>query len=235
MKKILIIFTAFILVLTGCNTSTKTNNGEIDYTNQSDWEFVSGKMQSPINIETSNVQEMNDEGLIELNYANSVEKVVNNGHAIEGEIEGEAVINGREFKLKQFHFHAESEHTINGEHKPLEIHFVHQAQDGRIAVIGVFVEEGSKNEAFQAVLDAIDKDQALEDFNAMQLLPNDMSYFHYLGSLTTPPLSENVEWYVMQNSIQVSKEQIEQFKKYYSENNRDVQPLNDRVVLSNTK
>lgn len=63
------------------------------------------------------------------------------------------------------------------------------------------------------------------------MLPTNKSYYHYLGSLTTPPLSENVEWYVMKNSVEVSKAQIEAFQSYYNSNNRDIQPLNERLIL----
>ncbi|MFZ2683138.1 MAG: carbonic anhydrase family protein, partial [Trichococcus flocculiformis] len=61
--------------------------------------------------------------------------------------------------------------------------------------------------------------------------PANKSYYHYLGSLTTPPLTENVEWYVMANPVEVSAEQIAAFKEYYEGNNREVQPLDERSVL----
>ncbi len=237
MKKLMMVLAASAMTLTACSTAAKApeakaSTGEIDYSNQKDWEFVSGKMQSPIDIPTDKTTPMHEKGEIELEYEETVSKVVNNGHSIEGEIEGKAMINGREFELKQFHFHAESEHTFDGKHEPIEIHFVHKAEDGRLAVIGVLVEEGEKNEAFQEVLDAVDKNQPIEHFDASKLLPESRGYYHYLGSLTTPPLTENVEWYVMKDTIQLSKEQIAAFNKYYSDNNRDVQPLDERTILS---
>lgn len=231
MKKLVIIGAVAMLALSGCTSAAKTQTGEIDYSKQSSWEFVSGKMQSPIDIETAKVTKMHSEGNIELEYEDTVLKVEDNGHAIEGEIEGKAIINGREFELKQFHFHAESEHTIDGKHAPIEIHFVHKAEDGRLAVIAVMVEEGTQNEAFEEVLQAVDQNKEIKDFNVEELLPEGKSYYHYLGSLTTPPLTENVEWYVLKDSIHVSAAQLEAFHKYYSKNNRDVQPLNERVIL----
>lgn len=102
-------------------------------------------------------------------------------------------INGREFALEQFHFHAQSEHTVNGKHFPMEAHFVHVASDGRYAVVGVFIKEGKANSSFGAVLDSVNT--AAEPVALADLVPADPDYFHYLGSLTT--LTENVEWYVM--------------------------------------
>lgn len=226
-----IIVVAMLFVLSGCNSVQQPKSGELDYSKQNEWEVVAGNMQSPIDIQTAEVGTMHEKGDLELEYEDKVLKVVNNGHAIEGELEGEAIINGRTFHLKQFHFHAQSEHTIDGKHQPLELHFVHQEEDGRYAVIGVLIEEGKENEAFKQVLAAVDKETAINSFDAELLLPENRSYYHYLGSLTTPPLAENVEWYVLKESIQVSKEQIEAFHAYYSNNSREVKPLNDRVVL----
>lgn len=124
-----------------------------------------------------------------------------------------------------------SEHTINGEHYPMEAHFVNTAQDGRIAVIAVFFKDGAENKGFQEVLNNVDNDKTdpITDLNGM--IPTNKSYYHYLGSLTTPPLNENVEWYVMKEPVEVSTAQINVFKKLYSHNNRKVQPLNKRVIL----
>lgn len=231
MKKLVIIGAVAMLALSGCTAAAKTQTGEIDYSKQSSWDFVSGKTQSPIDIVTSKVTKMHEADDIELEYEDTLLKVVNNGHAIEGEMEGKAIINGREFNLAQFHFHAESEHTIDGKHALLEIHFVHKAEDGRLAVIAVMVEEGTENKAFEEVLQAVDQNKEVKDFDVNELLPEGKGYYHYLGSLTTPPLTENVEWYVLKDSIQVSKAQLEEFHTYYTQNNRDVQPLNDRVIL----
>lgn len=67
------------------------------------------------------------------------------------------------------------------------------------------------------------------------MIPTNKTYYHYIGSLTTPPLSENVEWYVMKNPVEVSKAQIETFNKYYDSNNRKVQKLNGRSVLEHAE
>ncbi len=55
-------------------------------------------------------------------------------------------------KLLQLHYHAPSEHTVNGNSFPMEMHFVHKHEDGGLTVIGVLIEEGgADNSAFTAL------------------------------------------------------------------------------------
>ena len=248
-KKSLVLLTGLMtIMIAGCSSNTantkdssKTEEStekvaekedHVDYDNQSDWEFSAGKMQSPIDIPTSSAEKTSsDSGAIVLDYGKEITKAENNGHSIQISDSGTAEINGRNFELAQFHFHAQSEHTLDGKHYPMEAHFVNKAQDGRIAVIGVFFEEGAENKGFQEVLDDVNNEETNPITDIDTMIPANKSYYHYLGSLTTPPLNENVEWYVMKNPVQVSSEQIETFKKLYSHNNRDIQPLNDRVIL----
>lgn len=249
MKKMLLMSMVLpsLLLVTACNqqAATKTNessshtqesttkkeSAHLDYDAQEEWEQVAGKMQSPIDIPASSAKEMTDQGNITLNYSAKITKAENNGHSIQLADSGSAVINQRNFELTQFHFHAQSEHTVDGKHYPMEVHFVNQAQDGRIAVIGVFFEEGKENKGFQEVLDDVKNQSDNEITDIETMFPENKSYYHYLGSLTTPPLSENVEWYVLKNPVQVSAEQIKEFQKFYDHNNREIQPLNDRAVL----
>lgn len=208
----------------------------IDYDDQNDWEFTSGNMQSPIDIPSAETEEMTpDNGTITLNYGKDITNAENNGHSIQISDGGQAVINGRNFELSQFHFHAESEHTVDGEHYPMEAHFVNTSQDGRIAVIGVFFKEGSENKGFQEVLDDVNNNKTDPITDLEDMIPTNKSYYHYLGSLTTPPLNENVEWYVMKEPVEVTSKQIESFKELYSHNNRDIQPLNDRVIIEHNE
>lgn len=249
MRKILFVFAAILVgafALSGCsNDNTSKVNGKetkveskkedhLDYDDQKGWEFESGDAQSPINIDTNKVEPMKDNGGITLDYSDIAVDEVDNGHSIQVDDTGTAVINGRNFELNQFHFHAKSEHTVNGEHYPIEAHFVNQSQDGRLAVIAVFFKEGKENAGFNTVLSNIKKGEKVnvdDEINVMSMIPANTSYYHYLGSLTTPPLSENVEWYVMENPVEVSSEQIKEFDKYYDANNRKIQKLNGRKVL----
>ncbi|KAA6460487.1 carbonic anhydrase [Bacillus thuringiensis] len=232
----------FALLVTGCNKTNPTNKKEekanathdLKCKDQKNWKFKSGNIQSPIAIDTAKTQEMKDDGAIELIYNDTVLNQVDNGHSIQVNATGTVKINGRYFDLTQFHFHSPSEHTLDNKHYPMEAHFVNKAQDGRIAVIGVFFAEGSENQEFKKVIDNIkkgDKKNYVAEINIATMFPTNKSYYHYLGSLTTPPFSENVEWYVMKKPVEVSKGQIEAFQNYYNNNNRDIQPLNERLIL----
>ena len=230
--------TSIVLAITaltfGCANTHHGDEHSFSYTEQGKWEFQSGNAQSPIAIQHNNSKTMKDNGTISLDYSPTIIDEEDNSHTIQVNSSGQAQINGRYFELLQFHFHSPSEHTLNGEYYPLEVHFVHNSQSGRLAVIGVFFTEGAANPVFEKVLGNIkpgEKNTQVESIEFTQLLPQDKSYYHYLGSLTTPPLHENVEWYIMKTPIEVSSEQITHFQKYYNGNNRTLQPINNRSVL----
>ncbi|MGF1562138.1 MAG: carbonic anhydrase [Geminicoccaceae bacterium] len=164
--------------------------------------------------------------------------IVNNGHTIQvnADTDGSSLAFGdTRYDLKQFHFHHGSEHTLDGEQFPLEIHFVHAAESGDLAVIGVFVAEGEENPALAAIFSAMptEKGEASGDggIDPNELLPADIGFYRYKGSLTTPPCSQIVEWQVFAEPIQASAAQIEQFAKMYPNNFRPVQNADRRFVL----
>lgn len=219
--------------------STKADKHQdetIDYKKQEDWKFESGKMQSPINIDTKKVKttDKENDNHITLSINPTVKNVEDNGHAIEIKTTGNAKINGRHFKLEQFHIHTPSEHTLNGKSYPAEIHFVTKSSNGRIAVIAEFVKVGKENQAMASIEQDLSKHRDDKIKSVNQLLPTNMNnYYHYLGSLTTPPLTENVEWYVLEKPMTVSKAQLKDLESYHKGNNRKVQPINDRVIEEN--
>ena len=164
---------------------------------------------------------------------------VHNGHTIQVEFpHGDTLrIGGVPFELAQFHFHAPSEHTVAGQHFPAEIHFVHKSAAGKLAVIGVLVKEGAANPAFASFDSALPKSsgaKALLDKVALDvagLLPKTRTIDRYDGSLTTPPCSEQVSWFVMTTAIELSKEQIATLTTALPENARPVQPPNGRALI----
>lgn len=219
-----------LLILSCLLATVSVMGSELNYKDQKNWEFISGKRQSPINIETEKVTEAKNYSKVKINFKNNIlEKVENNGHTLDVFSKGESVLDNRKFELKNLHFHSPSEHTINGEFYPLELHFVHQMENGEYAVVAVFAKEGQENKEFQKVLESVGKEE--KNIDLEKLLPKKKEYYTYLGSLTTPPLTENVEWYVLKEPIEVSKSQIEQFNKFYIGNNRKVQDVNDRKIL----
>jgi carbonic anhydrase len=165
---------------------------------------------------------------------------INNGHTIQvNYTEGDTLTVGdASFKLAQFHFHSPSEHTVKGKHFPMEMHFVHQSSSGALAVIGVFIEEGAHNAAFDPIWSNLPRHKGVESHhegvkvNVDDLLPHSLKSFRYDGSLTTPPCSEAVKWIVMTTPIQLSAEQIGMFRALIKGNNRPVQLLNRRTIVT---
>ena len=210
-------------------------DGHIDYDHQPQWQAAHDMAQSPIDIVTHDaVPAAHDEPeALVFSHMHAPMEAVDNGHAVEVETHAtDATIRGRHFTLAQFHFHAASEHTFDGKHYPLEAHYVFKAQDGRLAVVGVMYEVGQANPQAQAVLDSLaHKRNAPHEVDIDALLPAQRGYYHYLGSLTTPPLTENVEWYVLPTPVTMSRKQIDAFLAHYRHNNRQVQPLNGRPLV----
>ena len=210
-------------------------DGRIDYDHQDQWQSAHDMAQSPIDIVTHDAVSARDDEpqALVFEHTHAPMEAVDNGHAVEVETHStQATIRGRHFTLAQFHFHAASEHTLDGKHYPLEGHYVFKAQDGRLAVVGVMYEAGKPNAQAQAVLDNLaHAKHAPEEVDIDALLPANRGYYHYLGSLTTPPLTENVEWYVLPTPVAMSRRQIDAFLAHYRHNNRTVQPLNGRPLV----
>lgn len=198
-------------------------------------ECAQGKNQSPIDIHSATQAEL---AKLQLDYQGKVVALTNNGHTLQTSIEGENVltIDGKAFALKQFHFHTPSENHVDGKSYPLEAHYVHADEQGNLAVVAVFFEQGKANPALANLLENVpERDQNVAiraPFDANALIPSDKDYYRFNGSLTTPPCSEGVRWLVIKDPQSISAEQIAQFEHVMGENNRPVQPLNARMVLT---
>lgn len=195
-----------------------------------------GKNQSPVNISWAAELELNQ---IEFHYNPTPVFLINNGHTIQlNHSPGSyIVIAGVRFDLLQLHFHARSEHQVKGRHYPMEMHLVHQDRNKRLAVIGVFFKSGKQNKSLQKLWKKLPRRKGARVsgdavINVTTLLPNKRSYFHYMGSLTTPPCSEGVRWFVLKNPVRVSKKQLNVFKKLFPANYRPVMPLNSRNIYT---
>ena len=205
---------------------------------------ASGKSQSPINIMpgpgkgASQWKVEYKTTSLRIAHNEHMEELINNGHTIQvTPEEGSAITyNGKVFHLKQFHFHTPSEHTVNGKHSPMEIHLVHQADDKSLAVIGVLVQEGRQNNHFDQLIKYLPnapgekKTHDSVDVTIGVLVPKELYAYHYVGSLTTPPCSENVQWLVLRDPISMSKDQLKAFSSRLKNNNRPTQAMNDRKV-----
>lgn len=193
-----------------------------------------GVEQSPIDLHNATEIELEN---IDFSYTASAVNILNNGHTIQLNYDegSNIVLNGVTYSLLQFHFHAPSEHTVDGESYPLEMHLVHADADGNLAVVGVLIEEGEENAALQEVWNMLPTEKSdVEEtdlmIDAMALLPEDQQLYRYAGSLTTPPCSEGVVWSVMASPIQFSAEQIKTFTDIFANTNRPVQPIFDRAL-----
>ncbi|MBU0455723.1 MAG: oxidative damage protection protein [Gammaproteobacteria bacterium] len=200
-----------------------------------------GKKQSPIDIETAKTEE-NDSHTLSFSYSNSLLHVKHNEHSLyvhsqENDPDQIVTFDEQSYKQVQFHFHAPSEHLLDGQAIPMEIHFVHKNEAGSILVVGVFVQPGAHSDCLETIFSHLPKERGddIVDFDATvdpaDILPEDKNFYLYDGSLTTPPCSEDVTWIVMQHPITASKEQIKFFEEQIINNNiRPVLQLNGRTV-----
>jgi carbonic anhydrase len=196
-----------------------------------------GNQQSPINVVPSKENKL---AALDLQYKTGSTGIIDNGHTIQVNIKDGSVLklDGADYKLKQFHFHVPSENNINGKAYPLEAHFVHATDDGKLAVVAVMFEEGEENpilaKAWSKLSDLKVGEEAkcgLSSDDVKALMPKNKDYYKFMGSLTTPPCSENVKWHVYKTPLTVSKAQVNKFFTQFSfPNNRPVQPTNKREI-----
>ena len=195
-----------------------------------------GHHQSPVDIR--NAQRV-DLPPIQFDYKPSTLDIIDNGHTIMIDYAPGSFmfVGGKKYELKQFHFHRPSEEKINGKAYEMTVHLVHADQQGKVAVVAVLLQNGGDNTLVHELWNDFPKEKDKEEhFNNIQidvdrLLPVDRGYYTFDGSLTTPPCSEGVTWYVLKHPVTVTAAEIEQFSKLYRNNARPTQPLYDRVVL----
>lgn len=194
-----------------------------------------GRNQSPIDLAGFLEADLKP---LAFSYRAGAVDIVNNGHSVQISYAPGSMlsVDGHVFELKQFHFHAPSENRINGKSFPLEVHIVHEDQDGNLAVVAALYEDGAADPLLSKLWDAVPAEEGAKaalpaGLNVMGLLPSDRDYYRYNGSLTTPPCSEGVWWLVMKQQKTVSPEQVQRFANVLGfANNRPLQPVNARVV-----
>ena len=173
-----------------------------------------GKQQSPVDF--SSVKAVKGKQVV-YRYDTSDYKVENNGHTLQATPQG---------KPQTVMF--------KGKHLPMEAHFVHQAEDGTLAVVATVFKPGKNNPALTALVAKklkTGESVQLKGLDIQTLLPEDTKSFHLKGSLTTPPCSENVTWVVFETPVQAGEAQMKAMRAIIgSANNRPVQPLNGREV-----
>lgn len=196
----------------------------------------SGVNQSPINIDQTVDAELPP---LKFNYVTTAKSIINNARTVQINFnEGNFLsLDNKQFELKQFHLHSPSENTIHGKSYPMEMHLVHATKEGELTVVAVMFEEGKENKKLAQLWKELPKKAG--DVTALKhqdiataFLPENLTYYRFNGSLTTPPCSEGVRWIVLKDVQQASAKQIKAFTQLMEHpNNRPVQAQNARLVL----
>ncbi|KAL3839275.1 hypothetical protein ACJIZ3_023866 [Penstemon smallii] len=140
---------------------------------------------------------------------------------------GEMILYGKVYNLKQMHWHAPSEHRIDGKQFAAELHLVHIADDGSVSVIAILFDYGRPDPLVAKLEDKVKRHEeapvTVGPFHPEELRKRTHKYYRYVGSFSTPPCTENVIWSILGKVRSISREQV-------GNNNRPCQPLNGRHV-----
>lgn len=194
-----------------------------------------GQRQSPIDLRGGIAVDLEP---VQFDYRSSGFSVLDNGHTVQaGVAPGSTIaVGGRRFELQQLHFHRPAEERINGRGFDMSLHLVHKDHEGRLAVVALLLERG---ETPQPVVQRVWNDLPLEKhveqpgsqlLDPAALLPVDRGYYTYMGSLTSPPCSEDVLWIVMRQPIPLTQAQIDVFAHLYPMNARPLQAAAGRLI-----
>jgi len=207
-----------------------------------------GLIQSPINILTKTVANV-DSRTINVRYKDEVDSITNLGHTIQLHFaEGSTIsAHGKTFHFKQMHFHTPSEHQLDGITYPMEMHIVNTAEDeknGRIEylVVSILFKMGDENKFISDFHDLIpEKIHSIHNIQSGRVRLSDLlmvtrkdkseeGLFFYKGSLTTPPYTESVNWYIDKHIYEASPEQIHAIEKIEGHNARRIQQIHERII-----
>ena len=207
------------------------------------WGFLSaefalcatGLQQSPIDI--SGVVGDPDAPSLVFDYGQDAREINHNGMIAHVEYgQGNSFTVGEvSYRLASMHIHVHAEHQIDGQLFPAEMHLVHQKEGGFLGVVGQLYRLGEADPVVQALIDAYpDSGQAVHSgfsLNAAKFVPGDLGYYRYAGSLTTPPCTEGVDWYVLREIRTISQEQVNRIAALHNGfNHRPIQARNGRLV-----
>jgi len=195
-----------------------------------------GQLQSPIDIKDAKKSNL---PRLRMNYNSVPLNIIDNGHSIQINYPAGSTltVGNKTYTLKQFHFRHPAEEEINGKGFDLVAHLVHADAAGNLAVIAILFKKGAPNPLFDKLWKNIpaEKEKAVDvssiAVDATQLIPAHTGYYTFQGSLTSPPCSEGVTWYVLEKQGTLSAEQLDAFAKLYPHNARPIQPANGREIL----
>ena len=199
----------------------------------------SGQRQSPIDIRGGLAVDLEP---VRFNYRPTPFAVIDNGHTVQANLApgNHVEVGGKRFDLVQFHFHRPSEERIDGRQFEMSVHLVHKDDQGKLAVVAVLIDKTADSALPQPAIQKVWNNLPLEkgeesgarvQLDPAEILPGDRRYFTYMGSLTTPPCSEGVQWVVMRQPVSMTPEQIELFARMYPMNARPIQQASGRRIL----
>ncbi|KAH0565976.1 hypothetical protein GP486_000622 [Trichoglossum hirsutum] len=192
-----------------------------------------GNNQSPINLASPQIEQIAP-GTMKLSIPKvEAAELENLGSTVEVVMEGlngTLTLEDKTFALKQFHFHTPSEHRINEEHFPLEMHNGSE----NFAVVAVLFQLSESRKCDKLVKRAlanvndvatpgsVTKTDEL-DFTELERQLSEQPMFRYIGSLTTPPCKEGITFLVTTQPLQLGIKTYNEAKKVIKFNSRYTQ------------
>jgi carbonic anhydrase len=197
-----------------------------------------GHEQSPIDIHGAHLNKALQP--IEFHYIGGPVTLEHNGHTIIVHVDpGSYIIaGGVRYDLVQLDFHHPAEEAVKGKLTDMDIHLLHKSADGKLAVVAIRLAE-DRSTPPNAVLAALwphlptktgDTEKVTEIVNPGGLLPPDRGYWTYVGSLTAPPCTEDVRWFVLEQEVTLSRDQLQAFAALFKVNSRPLQDPHGRRI-----
>ena len=207
-----------------------------------------GKEQSPIDIQGTEKAAL--PALRFESKSGPLKYLVNNGYTVRVNYHddpgagSQLMVGDKRYQLAQFHFHRPSEEYIHGKPFDMVAHLMYRSGDGAVVGVAVLLKAGRANATVRQLWEHMPKleSKVLPDFSHQEqeipgvtidpggLLPHHFAYYTYMGSVTAPPCTEGIRWYVLKTPVDISAKQIEAFAELYPHDVRPLQPLNGRVV-----
>ena len=196
-----------------------------------------GHEQAPIDIRGAHLNKALQP--IEFHYIAGPVTLTNDGHSIVARVNAGSymVAGGVRYELVEYDFHHPSESAVKGKLSDMEVHLMHRSADGKLAVIAVRLLEdpGSPNAALATLWEHLPKtagatEKITDMVNAGGLLPADRGYWSYMGSLSTPPCTEGVRWFVFEQELSLSRDQLRAFAALFRVNTRPLQDPHGRRI-----
>ncbi|ASK78253.1 hypothetical protein CF386_04045 [Paraphotobacterium marinum] len=193
--------------------------------------------KSPINITANNVIRANLKAL-DINLSGAVSKVSLGKDVMVAYAKGNnSLIDGSLYNLSQIDFFSPSLHEVSGKKFPLEAQLIFVSKNNKVKIVSILYQTGVYSNNFLSKLinfkNSSDKNNNLS-LPIKQILPEGGDYMTYNGSLVTPPFSSGIRWYIMKSLSTITKSQLNKIKSLIRPNNRKIQPLNARFILSNS-